>query len=65
VQPPTAPATPRLELHWVVRRLGGGRPKKMHATREAAIAEAERLATHSPGSKFCIFECRLVRQVCK
>lgn len=67
MQKPVVPTSPREDLHWLVRRWGSGsrRPKVMHPTREAAIAEATRLATYSPGVRFNVYECRVVQRVLK
>jgi|HubBroStandDraft_1064217.scaffolds.fasta_scaffold17613_5 hypothetical protein len=68
VQKPTVPASPRADLHWLVRRWGDGasrRPKRMYATRDAAEAEALRLSalSENAGALFLVLECRCVRKV--
>jgi hypothetical protein len=45
---------------FITWRDGGHRPKKQHASLDAALTEADRLAKLYPGAVFRTFECRLV-----
>jgi hypothetical protein len=65
--PVATPTEPAENFHWIVRRWGSGsrRPKVMHPTEEAAIAEATRLAAANRGVRYNVYECRLVRRVLK
>lgn len=41
---------------WLVWRLGGGQPTKMHGSADAAKDEAERLAEKLPGERFAVLQ---------
>jgi hypothetical protein len=40
--------------------LNGGRPKRKHGSKEAATAEADRLAGLNPGQVYVVLECTAV-----
>jgi hypothetical protein len=65
--PVVTPTEPAEDLHWIVRRWGSGsrRPKIMHPTEAAALAEATRLATVNRGIRFNVYACTLVQRVLK
>jgi hypothetical protein len=61
--PPPKPKPPQGALDsqfWLVWKRDGGPPRHRHATRDLAVAEAERLAALHPGQVFYIYESKLV-----
>lgn len=54
---PTAPEV-SADHFFLIWRVGGYRPSKQHATREAVLAEAERLRQLYPGETFYVYEAR-------
>lgn len=48
---------------WMVWRMHGNGPTRMHDTKTSAINEAERLASNNPGFRFVVLEAICAREV--
>ena len=59
-RPASSPPPVSNTQFWCVWGVGRRSPRQRHGTKEAAIAEADRLATIHPGRLFIVYECKAV-----
>lgn len=59
-RPASSPPPVSNTQFWCVWGVGRRAPRQRHSSKEAAIAEADRLAGIHPGRLFIVYECKAV-----